>query len=117
MGGTIKTNALRLLDNAGISYRTKEYEVDENDLSGTAVAQKTGLAVEMVFKTLVATGDKSGYLVFCIPVADELDLKKAAAASGNKRVEMLHLNQPVGGNSPFRRGARLPDDGKAGRNN
>ena len=88
-----KTNAIRLLETARIPHEIREYEVDENDLSGTTVAKKTGLDPECVFKTLVATGDKNGVCVFCIPVNCELDLKKAATASGNKKVEMLHLNQ------------------------
>jgi Cys-tRNA(Pro)/Cys-tRNA(Cys) deacylase len=86
-----KTNAMRLLDSAGISYRTLEYEYDENDLSGMHVAAATGMPAEQIFKTLVTVGDKSGPNVFCIPVSDELDLKKAAAASGDKKIEMLHL--------------------------
>ena len=88
-----KTNAIRLLEAAGIPHEIREYEVDESDLSGTTVAKKVGLDPECVFKTLVATGDKKGICVFCIPVNCELDLKKAATASGNKKVEMLHLNQ------------------------
>jgi Cys-tRNA(Pro)/Cys-tRNA(Cys) deacylase len=86
-----KTNAMRLLDAAGIPYRASEYTYDESDLSGIHAAQAIGMPPEQVFKTLVATGDRTGPLVFCIPVAEELDLRRAAAISGNKRVEMLHL--------------------------
>lgn len=93
MNNLTKTNAIRLLEAAGIPHEIREYEVDESDLSGTTVARKTGLEPECVFKTLVAVGDKNGICVFCIPVNCELDLKKAATASGNKKVEMLHLNQ------------------------
>ena len=67
-----KTNAMRLLDRDGISYHTKEYEVDESDLSGEHVAAQLGLPVEQVFKTLVTRGEKNGIMVFCIPVAEEL---------------------------------------------
>ena len=85
----VKTNAMRLLDKAKIKYDTIEYEVDENDLSGITIAKKANLDDKMVFKTLVAKGDKTGFLVFCIPVAKEVDLKKAAKAVGEKSVEML----------------------------
>ena len=86
-----KTNVMRMLDKAKIKYTVKEYEVDESDLSGTHVAECVGMDTDVVFKTLVAKGDKTGFCVFCIPCADELDLKKAAKASGNKRVDMLPL--------------------------
>ena len=91
-----KTNAMRLLDAAHIPYRTAAYSYDESDLSGVHAAQAIGMPVEQVFKTLVARGDKTGPLVFCIPAAEELDLRKAAAVSGNKRVEMLHLKELTG---------------------
>lgn len=91
-----KTNAMRLLDAAGIAYRTAEYPWDENDLSGVHAAEALGMPAEEVFKTLVARGDKTGPLVFCIPVAESLDLRKAAAASGNKRVEMLPQKELLG---------------------
>ncbi|MCI6887895.1 MAG: Cys-tRNA(Pro) deacylase [Lachnospiraceae bacterium] len=84
---------MRLLDAAGIAYRTQEYEVDENDLSGVHVAQQIGEDPDMVFKTLVLKGEKTGYLVCCIPVAEELDLKKAAKAAGDKKVEMLPMKE------------------------
>ncbi|MBE6662706.1 MAG: Cys-tRNA(Pro) deacylase [Ruminococcaceae bacterium] len=86
-----KTNAMRLLDAAKIAYDVKEYEVDENDLSGVHIASQIGLPFEQVFKTLTAKGDKTGVLVFCIPVHKEIDLKKAAAVTGNKKVELLHV--------------------------
>ncbi len=86
-----KTNAVRLLEAAGISFKTAEYAVDESDLSGIHAAEMLGLPAEQVFKTLVLKGDKSGYFVCCIPVAEELDLKKAAKISGNKKCEMLHV--------------------------
>ena len=88
-----KTNAMRLLDAAGIEYSTAEYEYDESDLSGIHAAEAIGMPAEQVFKTLVTRGDKTGILVFCIPVAEELDLKKAATVSGNKKIEMIHVKE------------------------
>lgn len=88
---TEKTNVMRLLDAAGISYGVESYEVDENDLSGIHVADQLGQDVETVFKTLVLKGEKTGYLVCCIPVAEELDLKKVAKAAKDKKVEMIHV--------------------------
>ncbi|MBQ3118830.1 MAG: Cys-tRNA(Pro) deacylase [Clostridia bacterium] len=85
----IKTNAMRMLDRAKIPYELFTYEVDEKDLSGTHVATVVGLPYSQVFKTLVAKGDKTGYVVFVIPVDCEIDLKAAAHHSGNKRVEMI----------------------------
>lgn len=92
----VKTNAMRLLAQAGIDYELLEYEVDENNLAGIHVAEQTGLPVEQVFKTLVAHGDKRGYLVFCIPVAEELDLRKAAQVVGDKKIEMVHVKDLLG---------------------
>ena len=94
-----KTNVARLLDKAKIAYELVPYEVDENDLSATHVAEQLGENVEQVFKTLVLHGDKTGYLVCVIPGADEVDLKKAAKVSGNKKCEMLPMKEllPVTG--------------------
>ena len=86
-----KTNAMRRLDAAKIAYEVYEYEVDESDLSGKHIADEIGLPHEMVFKTLVAKGDKTGPVVFCMPVDLEIDLKKAARVTGNKRIEMVHV--------------------------
>ena len=86
-----KTNAMRRLDAAKIPYETLTYTVDENDLSGMHIAEQLHFPPERMFKTLVARGDKTGPLVFCIPVAEELDLKRAAAITGNKRIEMVHV--------------------------
>lgn len=88
-----KTNAVRLIEQAKISYRCTEYSYDENDLSGLHAAEAIGMPPEQVFKTLVARGDKRGILVFCIPVCCELDLKKAAKAAGDKKVEMLPMKE------------------------
>ena len=79
-----KTNAMRMLDAAKIKYEIKDYVPDENDLTGTHIAEQIGLDENIVFKTLVAVGDKTGHIVFCIPSPAEIDLKKAAAATGNK---------------------------------
>jgi Cys-tRNA(Pro)/Cys-tRNA(Cys) deacylase len=110
-----KTNAMRLLDAAKVPYETKEYEFDLDDLSGTHAAEALGLDADMVFKTLVAVGDKTGPTVFVIPVALALDLKRAAAVSGNKRVEMLPLKELTnvtgylrGGCSPIGMKKRFP---------
>lgn len=86
-----KTNAIRILESHKIKFETISYEVDETDLSGETVALKVGANPETVFKTLVCIGDKNGYAVFCIPVTQELNLKKAAKVSGNKKVEMIKL--------------------------
>ena len=86
-----KTNAMRRLDAAKIPYEIKAYEVDENDLSGVHIADQIGLPYAQVFKTLVAKGDKTGIVVFCIPCDKEIDLKRAAAVTGNKKMEMLHV--------------------------
>lgn len=91
-----KTNAMRRLDAAGITYETLTYTVDENDLSGIHIAEQLQFPKERMFKTLVARGDKTGPLVFCIPVAEELDLKRAAALTGNKRIEMVHVKDLLG---------------------
>ena len=80
-----------MLDKAGIEYEYKEYEYDENDLDGHHVAEYLGVPYEEVFKTLVAVTDKGEYLVYCICVDDEIDLKKAAKLAGEKRVEMIHV--------------------------
>ena len=87
----IKTNAMRMLDTAKIHYEVIEYEVDENDLSGVHIADRLSLPYNMVFKTIVAKGDKTGYCVFCLPVDREIDMKAAASATGNKRIEPLHV--------------------------
>ena len=82
-----KTNVMRLLDAAKISYESKEYPVDEHDLSGSHAADMLGVDHGSVFKTLVL----KGFLVCCIPVDGEVDLKKAAKAAGDKKVEMLPM--------------------------
>ena len=110
-----KTNAMRQLDAARIPYEVMTYEVDENDLSGTHIAAQIGLPLPMVFKTLVAKGDKTGHLVFCIPVDREIDLKAAAALTGNKKIEMVHVKELLaltgyirGGYSPIGMKKKFP---------
>ena len=87
----IKTNAMRMLTAAKIPFAVLEYEVDENDLGGMHIAEQVGYPPEQMFKTLVAKGDKTGPLVFCIPVCEEIDLRRAAVITGNKRIEMIHV--------------------------
>lgn len=96
MGKELKTNACRILDKAKIPYEEREYPVDENDLSGVHVAEVLGVSPECMYKTLVLKGDKTGYLVMVIPVAEELDLKKCAKVSGNKKVEMIPMKDLQG---------------------
>ncbi|MBR4883449.1 MAG: Cys-tRNA(Pro) deacylase, partial [Bacteroidales bacterium] len=88
-----KTNAARILDQKKISYELVPYEVDENDLAATHVAEQLGEDIEQVFKTLVLRGDKNGLLVCVIPGDKEVDLKKAAKLSGNKKVEMIAMKE------------------------
>lgn len=88
-----RTNVMRLLNAAGIEYEAGEYEVDENDLSGSHAADMMGVDHDSMFKTLVLRGEKTGYLVCCIPVDEELDLKKVAKAAGDKKVEMIHMKE------------------------
>lgn len=86
-----KTNAMRILDSAKIDYEVVEYAYDESDLSGVHAAKELGVPEEQVFKTLVAVGDNNLLSVYMLPVAENLDLKKAAVCSGNKRIELIHV--------------------------
>lgn len=88
-----KTNAMRLLDSAGLDYEMASYDYDESDLSGVHAAAELGVSPEIVFKTLVTRGDGNAFFVFVIPVAESLDLKKAARVSGNKKIEMIHVKE------------------------
>lgn len=88
-----KTNAARILDKLKIKYEIKGYPVDPDDLSAVNVASKIDMDIKMIFKTLVVRGDKTGIIMACIPGDDELDLKKLAIISGNKRVEMIHVKE------------------------
>lgn len=103
-----KTNAVRLVEQAGFSCKEAFYQYDENDLNGNHAAVALGLPAEQVFKTLVVRGSHTGINVFCIPVCCELDLKLAAKAAGDKKIEMLPVKELLGitgyirgGCSPF----------------
>lgn len=90
------TNAMRILRQAGIDFDCTSYPVDENDLSGVHAAKALGAEPARVFKTLVARGERTGINIFVIPVAEELDLKRAAAACGDKKLELVHVNELLG---------------------
>lgn len=112
---TEKTNAARLLDKAGISYKLIPYEYDENDLAAHHVADSLGQSIEKVFKTLVLHGDRYGHLVCVVPGNSEVDLKALAKVSGNKKVEMIAMKDLLsvtgyirGGCSPIGMKKRFP---------
>jgi Cys-tRNA(Pro)/Cys-tRNA(Cys) deacylase len=88
-----RTNVHRLLEAAGIPYTAAEYEVDPDDLSGLHAAELLGVSPERVFKTLVLRGAGGAYYVCCIPSAAELDLKKAARVSGEKKIDLIPLKE------------------------
>lgn len=87
----VKTNAIRMVEQKKIPYTEHEYEWDENHLSASSVAKQLPESQSRIFKTLVAVGNVTGPLVAVIPGEAELNLKKLAKVSGNKKVEMLHL--------------------------
>jgi Cys-tRNA(Pro)/Cys-tRNA(Cys) deacylase len=91
-----KTNAARLLDSQGIPYELIPYRVDESDLSAASVAAELGQEIDRVFKTLVLRGDRTGVFVCVVPGSAEVDLKKAAGASGNKSAVMVHMKDILG---------------------
>jgi Cys-tRNA(Pro)/Cys-tRNA(Cys) deacylase len=95
----MKTNAARLLEQAGVSYELREYDVDPADLSAETVADKIGLPPEQVFKTLVVRGERQGILLAVIPGSYELDFKALAKLAGDRKVEMVQLKevQPLTG--------------------
>lgn len=88
-----KTNAVRILEAGKIPHQTFKYDVDENELDALTVADKINADHEQVFKTLIARNDKNENFVFCIPGNCELDLKKAAKAGGNKKIEMIKVKE------------------------
>lgn len=90
MAKQFKTNALRMLDKAKINFVIKEYEYDEDHLSGHHIVDKVDLQANQIFKTLVLHDNHQQYLVCCIPVLDEIDLKKLAQLAQRKSVEMIH---------------------------
>ncbi|MDE6377602.1 MAG: Cys-tRNA(Pro) deacylase [Duncaniella sp.] len=110
----IKTNAARLLDRAGIPYELIPYTVDPDNLAATHVAEELGEDISRVFKTLVLHGDRVGHIVCVVPGNAEVDLKKAAAVAGDKKVEMIPMKEllpltgyirggcsPIGMKKPF----------------
>lgn len=92
MAKKIKTNALRLLDQAKITYDIKEYQYDEEHLGGQHIVDQVDMQAKDIYKTLVLKGN-NGYLVCCIPVLKEIDLKKLAKLSNNKSVAMIHMKE------------------------
>lgn len=90
---TKKTNAARILDQNRINYTLIPYEADENNLAATHIADQLGEPAEQVFKTLVLHGDKSGHFVCVIPGNCEVDLKKAAVTSGNKKCDLIPVKE------------------------
>lgn len=114
MASQTKTNAARLLERAKIKFDLIAYEVDENNLAATHVAEQLGEDIAQVFKTLVLKGERTGHFVCVIPGDKEVDLKKAARAAGDKKAEMLHMKDllpttgyirggcsPIGMKKPF----------------
>lgn len=114
MANQTKTNAVRLLERAKLHFETVPYEVDENDLAATHVAEQLGENIAQVFKTLVLRGDRTGHFVCVIPGDKEVDLKKAAKAAGDKKAEMIPMKEllpttgyirggcsPIGMKKPF----------------
>lgn len=99
MKKSIKTNALRILEKAKIPYRIEEYGYDEEHLSGKYIIDQVSLPAHQIFKTLVLQDNHGEYLVCCIPVLKNLDLKKAAKVSHHKSVAMIHVKEllPVTG--------------------
>lgn len=91
-----KTNAVRLLDQMGIKYELRAYEVDPDDLTAESVAEKVGLPPEQVFKTLVARGDRNGICVAVIAGDTELDLKALASVSGNRKIHLVPMKELLG---------------------
>ncbi|HVN19430.1 MAG TPA: Cys-tRNA(Pro) deacylase [Dongiaceae bacterium] len=88
-----KTNAVRLLDQLGVPYELREYEVDPNDLAAETVAAKIGLPPEQVFKTLVARGERNGVCMAVIPGDQELNLKALAATAGERKIELVPVKE------------------------
>ena len=109
-----KNNAMRQLDSVGIEHAIGEYEYDETELSGEHAAEALGISKDEIFKTLVTRSNTGDYFVFVVPVASELNLKKAASAAGVKKIEMIHVKEllpltgyvrggcsPIGMKKPF----------------
>ncbi len=92
----MKTIAARILDQLNIAYELRAYEVNEEELDAVTVARKVNLPPEAVFKTLVARGDKTGVLMALVAADAELDLKKLATISGNKKIELVAVKELLG---------------------
>ena len=92
----VKTNAMRMLDTAGIAYQVHTYDTEDGAIDGVSVAEKCGQDPDQVFKTLVTVGDDRSHYVFVIPVKEKLDLKKAAKQAGVKSVEMIPQKELLG---------------------
>ena len=88
-----KTNAARLLDQLGVTYEIREYEVDPNDLAAESVAAKIGFPPEQVFKTLVARGERNGVVMALLPGDQELDLKALASAVGERKIQLVPVKE------------------------
>ncbi len=88
-----KTNVMRILDQKKVPYTPHFYSSEDGHIDAVSVAEKLGQPVEQVFKTLVTRGAGKGYFVFVIPAAEELDLKAAARAAGEKSIEMIHVSE------------------------
>ncbi len=114
MAGINKTNVARLLDKAKVAYELIPYVVDENNLAATHIAEQLNEDIKQVFKTLVLRGDKTGHFVCVIPGDEEVNLKKAAKVSGNKKADLIPMKDllattgyirggcsPVGMKKPF----------------
>ena len=93
MKGINKTNAARLLDKAHIAYELITYPVDENNLAANHIAEEIGEDIQQVFKTIVLFGEKTRHFVCVIPGDKEIDLKKAAKISGNKKVDLIPMKE------------------------
>ncbi len=109
------TNAMRICAQANIPFSTSQYAYDDSDLSGVHAAEMLGIDAAIMYKTLVARGEKKGIAVFCIPVAEELDLKQCARVLGDKRVELIAVKELLsvtgylrGGCSPIGMKKRYP---------
>ena len=93
MNRLAKTNAARLLDKAGIPYELIPYEVDEDNLAASHIAEQLSEPLEQVFKTLVLSGDRTGHFVCVVPGDSEVDLKSAAKVSGNKKCDLIPVKE------------------------
>lgn len=89
----MKTIAARLLDQLQISYELRPYQFSEDEMDAVSVARKVNMPPEATFKTLVARGDKTGVIIACVPADAELDLKKLATVSGNKKIELVAVKE------------------------